>query len=181
MHRINLDFVAGRPRSLLGVALLLCGVMLCAVVMTDYRRAGSEVSMLEQRFNALPGGLAREKEARGAAGNRDSGHAPRAEELAAINAVVAQLSLPWEGLFGALEAASGNDIALLSIEPDAARRVVRVTAESREAAGMLVYVRKLQQSSVLSDVMLQTHDLQLQDSRRPVRFVIGGAWGARAP
>lgn len=90
--------------------------------------------------------------------------------------VIRQLALPWNDLFRALEASQSKKIALLSVQPDAARREVRIAAEARDFPAMVGYVERLQQSEWLSQAHLQNHQVREQEPERPIRFTVSASW-----
>lgn len=87
------------------------------------------------------------------------------------------LGTPWSRLLGSLGSTSGQDVALLSVEPSAAKRTVRLTAEARAPADMLAYLAALQRDPRLSSVVLVSHQVQAQAPGTPVRFQIQAQWG----
>jgi hypothetical protein len=90
--------------------------------------------------------------------------------------VVEHLTVPWDRLFGALEAIEEKQVALLSVTPNVQKRQVRIFAEAKTLADMLSYHQKLEQSPAFSEVALTEHEVQLQDPERPVRFNILATW-----
>ncbi len=86
------------------------------------------------------------------------------------------LTTPWADLFAALEGAPTDAVALLSIEPSVANRSVRLGAEARDAKAMLGYLAALQHDVRLAQVVLITHQVQLQTPGTPVRFQIQALW-----
>jgi Tfp pilus assembly protein PilN len=70
-------------------------------------------------------------------------------------------------------------VALLQIESDVDKQHVKISAEARTLGAMLDYLRDLEGRSILSDVYLQSHQIQQQDPERPVRFVLTATWLAR--
>ena len=102
-------------------------------------------------------------------------------EITAVNTVIAQLNLPWRDVFDAIERATPADIALLSLEPDAARQTLKGTAEARDPAGMIAYIESLQQQHFFSEVELLHHETNEADTHKPVRFQFDIRWQGRAP
>lgn len=94
----------------------------------------------------------------------------------AVNAAVMQLNLPWRDLAAALGEATPASVALLALEPDARRRTVRITAETRGSDGMLAYVARLQAEEWFSSVALVRHEVMEQDPNRPLRFQVSVQW-----
>lgn len=97
-------------------------------------------------------------------------------ELKLANEVLQKLSVPWETLFAALERTRGDKIALLAVEPDARKGLVRITAETKTAEDMLDYLRRLGKEPAFSRVSLVSHQIQQQDSERPLRFSLAVNW-----
>jgi hypothetical protein len=86
------------------------------------------------------------------------------------------LAAPWADLLVALENAPAN-VALLVVEPSAAKRSVSLTAEAAATADMIDYVEALQKDSHLSNVVLVSHQMQMQAPGTPVRFQLRASWG----
>lgn len=86
------------------------------------------------------------------------------------------LMTPWADLFAALEAAPAN-VALLSVEPSAARRSILLTAEAASPADMFNYLQALQKDSHLTGALLASHQVQVQAPGTPLRFQVQANWG----
>ena len=97
-------------------------------------------------------------------------------EVKQANDVLTQLALPWETLFKDIESSPQNHVALLAIEPDSDKRVIRITGEAKDFAAMLGYVRFLQGKESLTGVYLQSHHIEQRTAERPVRFVLVASW-----
>jgi hypothetical protein len=105
--------------------------------------------------------------------------APRAvpaEEVAAARDTVQRLALPWPGLFGALESAASDDVALLAIEPDARAGKVILSGDSKDYLAALTYVLNLSRAETLSGVELVRHEVKSNDPRHPVAFSVSASW-----
>lgn len=105
---------------------------------------------------------------------------PSAAQLARVQFVSQtsrNLSTPWADLLAALEATPAN-VALLSVEPSAAKRNISITAEAATSEDMLAYLQALQKDDRLRDAFLTSHQVQTQAAGTPVRFQIQAAWGA---
>lgn len=103
-----------------------------------------------------------------------------AEEVKVADSIAGRLTLPWADLFDALEASSMSNVALLAIEPDVAKRVLRITAEAKTKNDMLAYVDKLNEDRRLLNVHLMEHQLQPTTPGEPVRFSIQASWAGAA-
>lgn len=99
-----------------------------------------------------------------------------AGKAAAINAAIAELNLPWQTLFTSLEQVKPANVALLGLEPDAAKRVLRINAEAKQAEDMLDFVRLLGERPQFSSAVLVKHEIYAQDPNRPLRFIVEATW-----
>jgi hypothetical protein len=161
---LEIDFVAAPRRPLWPGALLLL-VALAGTV------------QLQLRYREIQRELAALQTAQGLLSPRSvpaAGARPEAE-LKSADAALRQLSLPWGDFVAAVEAAAGDDVALLLLQPDAVQRVLRVNAEARSADAMFAYLRRLGDAAVLADVHLVGHQIQLDDPRKPVQFSVQAA------
>lgn len=98
------------------------------------------------------------------------------EELAVARETIQRLSMPWDNLFGALESAATDQVALLAIEPDPKSGTVVILAEGKDYAAALSYVLELSRAKTLSQVHLVKHELQESDPQRPVAFSVSASW-----
>jgi Tfp pilus assembly protein PilN len=98
------------------------------------------------------------------------------EEIAAARETVQRLSTPWEKLFGALESAANDQVALLAIEPDPKAGTVTISGESKDYLAALTYVLNLSRAEALSRVQLARHE-QKNDPQRSVGFSVSATWG----
>jgi len=97
-------------------------------------------------------------------------------QAAAVNAAVLQLNLPWRALHDAVQAGTPSSIALLSLEPDARKSTLRITAEAKTSDDMIAYVEQLKNSEWFSGVLLARHEINEQDPNRPIRFQLDAQW-----
>jgi hypothetical protein len=170
MQRIDLDFASRGRRSpwagavLFAVALAVAGDAAWSYVHARRQLAQAEVLLARAQPR----------------------HAVRAaaatpEELAAARDTVQRLALPWPGLFGALESAASDDVALLAIEPDARAGTVTLSGDSKDYLAALTYVLNLSRSEALSGVELVRHEVKQNDPRHPVAFAVSAAWKEARP
>ena len=99
-------------------------------------------------------------------------------QVQAVNDAVMQLNLPWRDLYDAVRAATPGNVALLALEPDAKRRTLRITAETRNSDDMLAYVARMQEQAWFGSVVLTRHEIAEQDPNRPLRFQVAAQWGS---
>lgn len=100
------------------------------------------------------------------------------EQVKAAETAVRQLSLPWATLIEVLEDATTRDVAVLQVQPEAQQRLLRITAEARNHKAMLQYQHNLAAASVLDDVHLLNHQVQLDDPQKPLQFSIQATFKA---
>jgi len=98
------------------------------------------------------------------------------EEFAAAQATILSLSTPWDNVFRALEAARSDDVALLSIEPDAGSGSLNLTGEAKSYPAALTYVAWLAHEKTLKNVRLARHEVVQNDPRRPLAFTVSADW-----
>jgi len=179
MKRVRLDFAPPSLRRTLWRAPLYSwvpavgAIALCAgaaLQVLDYREAREEVDAqqgaLRTRAAApLPRPVAARAEPVGA------------QQAAAVNAAIMQLNLPWGALHDAVRSATPANVALLALEPDAKKRVLRISAEARSSDDMLDYVDALGREEWFGKVTLARHEVVEQDPNRPLRFQIDAEWG----
>ncbi|MBB3119635.1 hypothetical protein [Pseudoduganella violacea] len=97
----------------------------------------------------------------------------------AVNAAILQLNLPWNDLQDAVAAATPRHVALLALDPDARKRLLKITAETKNADEMIAYIEELKQQEFFSAAALLRHEVNEQDPNRPIRFQVEVQW--RAP
>lgn len=168
---IRLDFARQRPPvNRRGGALFLIGIVGASLVLFDYYSDAQRRDGLQLRIEGI-----------------NASHRVRKPDKVAerrldeARAAFAELTMPWSRLLQELEAASAESqgsIAVLGVEPDREKRQVHVIAEARTLSGALAYVSLLQKSSALRYPMLESHEEQLKDPQRPVRFQVRADWSA---
>lgn len=166
MRPLRIDFA--RPaaaRPWLGWGLLAFALLAAGMLAAEFRAAQFELAALEDRAERQ-----RARELRAGA-DPQTARALR-EELQRARAVTEQLSLPWGRLFEAVESAATKQVALIALQPESSRGVVRITAEARDLAEALDFVRRLSATRQLRSVHLASHQIQTEDPQRPVRFVV---------
>jgi hypothetical protein len=179
MRSLELDFLRSGNRpgwaawTLLAVAL---------AVALDLGRSWyvlkEEIARKEARLAAHTG-QARRSDLIRVSGQRAAPPPARNGELAAARDTLRRLSIPWDTLFGALEAAQTERAALISIEPDAGSGTVMLTGEAKDYLTALSYVANLEQQQALGRVHLARHEIRQNDPQRPVAFTISASWKER--
>lgn len=174
MERLFLDYqrrTAPLPRP--GLALLAAGLAATiAVGVYEFdlgqRLAAWEANADQMEKAAQQRGLVARRGGRGDAGE--------SEEIRRANLVLRRLTLPWERLFDSVEAVASKDVALLALAPDAERQQVKITIEAKNPKAGLDYVRSLTERAAFREVQVQSHQIQMQDPDKPIRFTIQADW-----
>ena len=165
-----------------GWGLLALGVLLCG--------AGAVIgAQMLARQKALDGQLAAVRAAMNAPAAAAAASAAKtaappplpvsAAQAAAVNGAILQLNLPWRELQDAVAAATPRTIALVALEPDPRKQVLKITAEAQSSDDMVDYVAELKQQETFSTVALTRHDVQEADPHRPLRFQLEATWVTR--
>lgn len=97
-------------------------------------------------------------------------------QASAVNSAIQQLNLPWGRLLTAIERATPSSVALLELQPDAKRHLVKGVAEAKAADTMLAYIKRLKQQPYMGNVILTKHEVSGQDTNRPLRFEFEAEW-----
>ncbi len=156
--RLELDHVAPRRRTRWpGLALLGLSLAVAAGLAMRYQDTAERLAQVPVKTISTP-------PVRAAPAKSND-----AEERIA-RAAMRQLALPWAGLVRALEDAAVPDVALLQLQPEAQQQVLRVSAEARNPAAMVRYLRGLAEAKGLSEVHLVSHAVAQDDPQHPVRF-----------
>ncbi len=171
---LDLDLSPKRARaSMLGWLLLGAGAIAAVFAATQFEAALAQRAREATELNTI---VQEVSSVRDGDGSRTDTASPEARAGRATAAVVRELQVPWPNLLGALEAATGRNVALLAVEPSAARQEVRIMAEARNSDAMLDYLDTLRAQS-LKDVTLVSHQIQVQAPGAPFRFQVRAHWG----
>lgn len=163
MKRIDIDFA--RTRSRAGWVWLLAGLMAAGGQWWLYQRA------VTARDQALAMNDASQKGSANA--NRPL---PRLPGDAVAERARANLAVRWDVLFDALESATHKSVALLDVQPDGAKGMIRLAAEARNEDAMFAYLYQLSRQPGIANVVLKSQTLQTADPQQPVRFSLTAQW-----
>ncbi len=173
--RVLLDFATPQRRdrkpAIVAVAI---GTILLALAQWHADTHRARLAQAEEQLAGL-------EQNRSAAGKKPSGRSRLQrseidEQVQKANAIIAQLATPWDKVFDALEGAVNRDVALLSLEPDPVRGLIRAGAEARNAHAMLDYLKRLGESGFLRQPVLISHQIKAEDPHRPIQFTFSASW-----
>ncbi|MYM41685.1 hypothetical protein [Duganella qianjiadongensis] len=181
MKALNIDFAPASVRRTLfhthpavwllaaGAALLCASAALAGWQMSKQQQArAAELEQIRQRAAAL---MQRPREV------TQVSIAPAQAQF--VNGAIGQLNLPWRELQDAVAAATPRQIALLALEPEPRKQLLKLTAEARSADDMVTYVAQLKQQELFASVTLLLHEINEQDPNRPLRFQVEAIWLVR--
>jgi hypothetical protein len=177
MAAIWLDYQQQRPFHWAGPALLGMTLLALLMAIAYSMTLNGKAASWEQKLELIE----RDHGLRTTSGRRDGQDMERlALEVKRANEVLRQLTLPWEELLQAVEAAGGKKVALLTLEPDIEKHQVKISGEASDMMVLLNYIMRLEEQPVFGPVYLQSHQVQLKDPDQPVRFALLAAWRSRS-
>lgn len=176
MRRVALNFQPTRRIAWPGWLLLALSVIVAGRLVLQFSALQTDVALAEGRVARL------QSRVEGRDSRRPHSAQALTKELTQARTVAQRLTLPWSDVFDAVETAATAKVALIGLQPNADRKTVRITAESRNLNEALAFVRRLQATRRLERVYLASHQIQTRDAQRPVRFVVmaGFASGGRS-
>lgn len=161
-QRIDLDYVVPRRKRWIGMALLAAALVVAQQLVAGYRDLLQERAALVARIELLDTGRAAARPV----------SARRLEQDAkGVESVLARLALPWPQMIESVESTAGPQVALLQLQPEPERRLLRLTAQAETPQAMLEYLRRLGEANGLFGVHLVSHRVQRDDPSHPVQFV----------
>lgn len=181
MHPLRLDYT---NRAVLwtrqGAGWLGIGLFLVAVTGAYYWYLAEETALVTEKIEA----------ARQHTGRERMGKEKLTEELKTFRAdikesqaVLAQLTIPWDPLFSAVEQVGGRHsdrIALMAIHPDVGEGRVVIEGRSADFDVLLDFVTQLTEFDIIRHAYLSRHLREEKDHAKPVRFSIVAEWNVRS-
>ena len=167
ISRLELDYCRASAATGIGRYALLATLLIAAHVGTQYWSLRQDIALLEARLSATSA-----KRSSGSVGTQTID----AAEYSSARETIRQLSTPWGSLFRALERARSDQIALLSIQPNAENRTLTVTGEAKDYLATLTYLARLDGEEPLKRVHLLHHETRRENTFRAVAFTISAGW-----
>ena len=180
MYPLRLDYT---NRAVLwtrqGAAWLGVGLFLVAVIGAYYGYLADETAGVTEKIDS----------ARQLTNRERMGKEKLTEELKTFRAdikesqaVLAQLTIPWDPLFSAVEQVGGRHsdrIALMAIHPDVGEGRVVIDGRSADFDVLLDFVTELTEFDIIRHAYLSRHQREDKDQAKPVRFFIVAEWKVR--
>ena len=171
MRALELDLVAPARRAFSpGIWLLAAAAIAAFVLVSAHDDLQRERARLEQERSAL------ERAARGLAATAVAIDPKTLQGIETANGIIDRLALPWDRLFGAVEAAAIDSVVLTGIAPDARAGSVQISADAASENAMIDYLRRLEQQAAFSDVYMLNHQREPRNGARPYRFTVTAIW-----
>lgn len=178
MRKPILDFARPQPlvrmqRNLGGVALLLAGALCAGWVVNEHLALQRQAQSREAELRQITRQLA----------PRPSTTVSRenlAAEIGKVNQAAAQLTIPWDNLFAAVESAQDGQVALLTFQPNFSKRELRLSGEAASFESLRRFSERLGQGSVLSEVRLLSHEMNQGAGGPVVKFELLARWRSGA-
>ena len=169
MKRLEINFVGRGARSpWAGRVLLAVALAMCVDLAMSYRDLQASLELNRAKIA--------QAEPRTAPARKVG-----AEEVALARETLDRLAMPWDRLFGALESAASDQVALLGIEPDPKAGTVVISGDSKDYLAALSYVLNLGRAEALQRVQLVRHEAKAGDPQGPVSFAVSAAWSEAKP
>lgn len=166
------DFVARRRRpGWLGWLALLLGCAAAAWSFDRFQSLETDVDTLREANRRA----ARAAEQAQVLARLDQDDAGLRARLEVAHKLSAQMARDWQPLFADLEA-RGTDIALLSVEPDAARGVVRLTGEAKDLNALFAYAGSFGDAQATSAPRIEVFELKQRDGVQIIAFSLRLKW-----
>lgn len=173
MQRLRLDLVISATPVWPGVLVLLIAIVGASFSYQRYLLVGERNTALDSELTQVG---VESQQSRAAQLPSTLSPAELDAEQRRAREVAALLLLPWHDLFEALEGASHNDVALLTIEPDHKKQQVRITAEAKNFDILASYLKRLDHAPQFKLVRLVRYEVREEDKQHPLRFVIEASW-----
>lgn len=180
MRMLRLDYQhANKPTPWLGLGVLISALAVLAVMGGHYQTLNQRIAFWEKKVDRIE----RQSSHRVLATASLTEQAARAQvrEVKQANQLLSQLSLPWNALFKAVETSGGENIALLSMEPDMQKGTVKISGEAKDLDALLDYAKQLSTREMFGSVFLQNHQVHEADPEKPLRFSLLAYWKGAAP
>jgi len=174
MRSLKLTFpYRKQPISVLDFLLLLLGILALIVVVLQLKTTMGKMTKWETREAQL---LKQQKQRTAPRTASTPVTQATQQEVKQAREIISWLNLPWEPVFDSLELAASKEVALLSLQPNAASRAIRISGEARNLQGLVEYVEALERESVFKNVHLVNYRIRQDHPQRPVIFLIALTW-----
>lgn len=101
----------------------------------------------------------------------------RDKDAAAVNTAISTIVTPWTSLLKGLEIAAIEDsVKMLTFEPNAKTRSLRLKLVATDKEGMWAYLQRLNQQTILKDIHLMSNETISLNGQPAVEFLVEATW-----
>lgn len=171
----ELDFVVRRRApGWLGWLALAAGCAAAVVAVQHFQSLEDEVDVLRADNRRA----ARAAEQARVLARREQEDAELRTRFELARKLSQQMAREWQPLFADLEAraAEHGDVALLSIEPDAARGLLRLTGEAKDLNAMFAYAESFAEAMALTAPRIEVFEFKQREGMQVVAFSLRLGW-----
>ena len=179
MRRLKLQFpYIGQHSQTVDVSLLLIGLLTLVMVSYQFTTTAKEVDYWETRIARFE----QQQQQQEVTPRRSSRQKQRnitqeiRQEIQKASVVIDEMNLPWESFFDAIEFASHEDVAILSLQPSIANSNMRISGEAKDMSVLLLFVEALERELVFEHAHLLNYKIKLDDPHNPVVFLLTASW-----
>ncbi len=179
MRRLKLQFpYVGQHSQTVDFSLLLIGLLTLVMVSYQFTTSAKEIDYWETRVARVE----QQRQQREAAPRRSSRQNQRnitqeiRQEIQKASVVIDEMNLPWESFFDAIEFASHEDVAILSLQPSIANNNMRISGEAKDMSVLLLFVEALERELVFENAHLLNYKIKLDNPHKPVVFLLTASW-----
>ena len=177
MKRLNLDYRQDHRLSQYSAYFLLglCA-LIGSIVFIHYTSASTENANLSALIDKVEG----VSQSKGSLSKQAQLNPEAQKELILFsNQVINKLNMPWGDLFQSLDKANSAEIALLGIEPNLKKGVIKLSGEAKNFKALFDYMRGLNNKSGMAKVYLIEHKINDQDPDQPIHFTLEASWTSK--
>ena len=180
MRRLKLHFPdSGQQDQRTEWIVLLAGILLLSFVFFQFKQVSEEVNYWNVRVERLEQQQKPKVTHRTRASSRNREREIGQEirkEIVKANAILGQINLPWEGLFNSVEQAIGEDVALLTLQPNVGSQSLRIGGEARNMSVLLDFVEALEREAIFKNVHLLNYKVRQDSPHRQINFLLSATW-----
>lgn len=169
MNKIIINHAAPSKAGPISSLLLIIGLVSCASVFIYWQQLASDTKQLKLSIQA------RRHQPEN---TRSTTAKPDPAKTQEVSNAIAEIVLPWNSVFKALEAANDEEVQILAIEPNARTRLVRIHALAWDNEHMMHYLQNLNAQKSLKQVRLVSHEMVEINGHRAIELVAEAIWKA---
>ncbi len=180
MRRLKLQFpYIGQHSQAVDFSLLLIGLLTLVLVIYQFTTSTKEVDIWETRVARIEQQQQQQREVTPRRSSRQKQRNITQEirqEIRKASVVIDEMNLPWESFFDAIEFASHEDVAILSLQPSIANSNMRISGEAKDMSVLLLFVEALEREIVFENAHLLNYKIKLDNPHKPVVFLLTASW-----